>query len=174
MYQRLSQRGNPLMAFAAHQSSSIPFDYVSKLVNTPSTQCGYIGPVIAGLDRPEWFNLYERDPAFSGFVNDLVSLSYESDESPPSAAVIDWVVESSVLAKKLLAQDWKQPHVTSDDSGGVRVSWREGNKEVRAIVPISLERRYLYWQDGAEYGGSPNFGSATLYSFLSRMNEPVR
>jgi len=158
------------MAYASVQET----EYVSNLVNTtpildmaPNSATSYG----AKQDEPEWIKLYSRDKAFAAFVNDLLSLRDEEDEIPPSSDVIDWILESSVLAKKLLAQRWESPRITSDDHGGVRLSWRKGNRELRAVVPANLSARYLYWQEGSEYGGFPNFGSATLYSGLSRMNE---
>jgi hypothetical protein len=155
-------------------------EYVSNLVGTPPTFQGAAGrtdctgELSVESECPEWLTLYYRDKAYAAFVDDLFSLYHEEDETPPCEGVIDWVLESTVLAKSLLAQNWTGPRVTSDDEGGIRLSWREGDRELRAIVPADLSQRYLYWQHGTKYGGIPNFGSATLYLGLSGMNERVR
>lgn len=123
-----------------------------------------------GIEQPEWISLYKRDKSFADFVRDVLSLFQEDEETAPELAVVNWVFQSSVLSKKLLAQNWKAPRVSTDDSGGLRLSWRLGSREVRAVVPADLSARYLYWQKGNEYGGEPNFGSGTLYARLHWLN----
>lgn len=120
---------------------------------------------------PEWIDLYQRDKPFASFVNDVLSLYSEEGETPPESSVVDWVLECSVLAKKLLAQNWIPPRISSDDNGGLRLNWKEGEKELRVVVPANATARYLYWQVGAEFGGVQNFGSATLYTWLRWLNE---
>lgn len=167
------------MAFAGFQDAVEVNEYASNLVNTPPTLD--LAPSRAtyevGFDeqgQPEWIDLYHRDKAFAALTNSLFSLYFEDDETPPSDNVVDWILESSVLPKKLLAGSWRNPRITTDDEGGIRLSWREGDRELRAVIPADLSKRYLYWQNGTEYGGFTNFGSATLYSCLSRMNERTR
>jgi hypothetical protein len=162
------------MAFAAAQeppaveySSSLIEDHPLSGAPKPAsdTEQDALAPM-----RPDWVALYYRDRVYAAFVNDLLSLEFEDDEYPPSPRVVRWILETTVFAKELLAQNWKNPHMTSDDRGGVRLSWRQGDRELRAVVPANLSERYLYWQEGSRYGGYPNFGSATLYSRLSGMN----
>ena len=167
------------MACAGIQAFPSTYEYVPNLVGTSTLQrapgrMDCAGEGGAERECPEWFTLYCRDKAYAAFVDDLFSLYHEEDETPPSDEVVDWVLGSTVWTKMMLDQNWKGPRVTSDDEGGLRLSWREGDRELRAIVPADLSRRYLYWQDGANYGGIPNFGSATLYLRLERMNERVR
>jgi hypothetical protein len=164
------------MAFAAAHDP-IAVEYSSKLINNHPThnpeskRLSETQRAAPAQEQPEWMTLYHRDKVFEAFVNDLLSFHYEDDEPPPSADAIEWILETTVLAKQILAQNWKNPRITSDDQGGVRLSWRDGDRELRAVVPADLSGRYLYWQQGAQYGGFPNFGSATLYSRLSKMNE---
>ena len=168
------------MACAGIQEFPGKHEYASNLVGSAPTiqraaeQTDLISELGAESECPEWLTLYYRDRAYKAFVDDLFSLYQEEDETPPCDHVVDWILESTVLAKTLLAQKWKGPRVTSDDEGGLRLSWREGDRELRAIVPADLSQRYLYWQLGTKYGGTPNFGSATLYLGLSGMNERVR
>jgi len=168
------------MACAEVQEFSTTSGYASNLMGVPPTldrtpsQATYVADNIDGRNPPEWIRLYNRDKAYAAFVDELFSLDREEDETPPNKDVVDWILESTVFPKKLLAQNWKKPHVTSDDEGGVRLSWREEDRELRAIIPANLSERYLYWQHGNEYGGLPNFGSATLYRWLSWMNERDR
>ena len=161
------------MACAEVQEFSTTSGYASNLMGVPS-QATYAADDIDARNPPEWIRLYKRDRAYAAFVDELFSLDHEEDETPPNKDVVDWILESTVFAKKLLAQNWKKPHVTTDDERGVRLSWTEGDREVRAIIPSNLSGRYLYWQRGNEYGGLPNFGSATLYRWLSWMNERDR
>jgi hypothetical protein len=164
------------MACTEVQEFSTTSGYASNLMEVPSTLdkapsvATYSTDDIDALKPPEWIRLYNRDKAYAAFVDELFSLDHEEDETPPNKDVVDWILESTVLAKKLLAQDWKKPHITSDDEGGVRLSWREGDRELRAIIPANLSGRYLYWQHANKYGGISNFASATLYSQLRWMN----
>jgi len=168
------------MAVAGILELPSQYEYASNLVGTPPTiqeaagQINCTGGRSTESECPEWMTLYYRDKAYAAFVDDLFSLYREEDETPPCDHVADWVLGSTVLAKRLLAQNWGGPRVASDDEGGLRLSWRAGDRELRAIVPADLSQRYLYWQRGTEYGGIPNFGSATLYLSLSEMNERVR
>lgn len=165
------------MACAVNQVLPTKNEYDSNLMGSaPIIQRAAVrtGQAIeCGLESecPEWLTLYYRDSVYKSFVDDLFSLYREEDETPPLHDVVDWVLESTVLAKTLLAQNWKNPRVTSDDEGGLRLNWREGDRELRAIVPANLSQRFLYWQLGTKYGGVPNFESGTLYLELSRMNE---
>jgi len=120
---------------------------------------------------PDWVKLYKRDKSFAAFVSDVLSLFYEEDEVDPRPQVKDWVFKSSVLAKRLLGQLWIAPTIMGDDAGGLRISWQQGVREVRAVIPADLSARYLYWQTEKEYGGVPNFGSGTLYARLLWLNE---
>jgi hypothetical protein len=97
-------------------------------------------------------------------------LCADEEETPPTYEVIEWVLESIAFSKKLLASVWKNPHMTTDDSGGIRLSWREEDREVRVVVPADLSARYIYWQKGDRYDGHENFEAATLYSCLRRVN----
>ena len=118
-----------------------------------------------------WIKLFHADKAYADFVNEVFSLSSDEEEAPPADHVVERILELTPFAKQLLAQDWSQPWVTTDGSGGLRLSWRHGTRELRAVLLADRQReRYLYWQDGSEYGAIPNFGSATLFSRLRWLN----
>ena len=58
--------------------------------------------------------------------------------------------------------------VTPDGDGGVRMSWRSGDRQVRvAIAAEGLEGGYLYWQEGTEYGGERRVTPELLARWLS-------
>jgi hypothetical protein len=150
--------------------------YASNLLSDPPAResDSYEEREVIGEDgvqgQPSWIRLYHRDKAFASFVESLFLLRDDEEETPPTHEVVEWLLESIAFSKKLLAGVWKNPHVTTDDAGGIRLSWREEDREVRVVVPADLSARYIYWQKGDRYGGYENFGPATLYSCLRRVN----
>lgn len=131
------------------------------------------GGLPSQAETPEWIALYHSDKTFAAFVNEVFALYQDEDEEvPPSRQVVDWILESAVLSKRLLAQTWSVPRVSTDDQGGIRLSWRNAERELRAVVPAGASsERYIYWQIGDKFGGIPNFSSATLYERLRWVNE---
>ena len=171
------------MACAGYESAVLASRYRPSLVDAPPLyeerasarflqDRSALGTAELPIDlMPDWASLYEQDQYFAAFVNDVLALFNEEDETPPHAEVVLWVFASSVLAKRLLGQNWTVPRIATDDAGGLRLSWRSGQKELRAVIPADLSLRYLYWQNGDDHGGEHNFGSGTLYSRLQWMNE---
>lgn len=128
----------------------------------------------SGQQEPEeWLNLYHNDKVYASFANDLFLLDIdEEEEMPPAHEVVDMALELTPLSKKLLAQNWIKPRVTTDDRAGLRMSWRNDRREVRAVILANAtNERYLYWQEGSRYEAIPNFGSATLFERLNWLNE---
>ncbi len=118
-----------------------------------------------------WIRLFHTDKTFQDFVNEVFSLSLDEEERPPAGHVVEQLLQLTPFAKTLLAQEWSQPWITTDGNGGLRLSWRRGTRELRAVLLADRQReRYLYWQDGPEYGAIPNFGSATLFTRLRWLN----
>ena len=121
-------------------------------------------------ELPSWIRLFHTDKTFQDFVNEVFFLSLDEEETPP-AGHVEQLLQLTPFAKTLLAQEWSQPWVTTDGSGGIRLSWRREARELRAVLSADPQReRYLYWQDGSEYGAIPNFGSATLFTRLHWLN----
>jgi hypothetical protein len=118
-----------------------------------------------------WIKLFHADKSYAEFVNEVFFLSLDEEEAPPSAHVVEQLLQITPFAKTLLAQEWSKPWITTDGSGGLRLSWRRGARELRAVLLADTQQeRYLYWQDGSEYGAIPNFGSATLFTRLRWLN----
>jgi hypothetical protein len=171
------------MACAGYESAVLASRYQSSLIDAPPLfeerdpsrfvqyRSGMGTAELPAEGLPDWVRLYEQDRHFAAFVNEILSLFTEQDEIPPHGEVVIWVLASSVLAKQLLGQKWAIPRVSTDDAGGLRLSWRNGAKELRAVVPADLLSRYLYWQDGEKHGGDHSFGSGTLYARLQWLNE---
>ena len=123
-------------------------------------------------DELPWMKLFHNDELYKVFVNELFCLNCDDEgETPPASHVIEQILELTPFAKSLLAHEWSTPWITTDDSGGIRLSWRQGARELRAVVPAESRReRYLYWQEGSSHGTIPTFGSATLFTRLHWLN----
>ncbi len=121
-------------------------------------------------DELPWIKLFHADKAYKDFVNELFSLRLDEEEIPPADHVVEQILELTPFAKQLLAQDWSQPWITTDESGGIRLSWRHGSRELRAVLLAEPRERYIYWQEGSRYGVIPNFVSATLFAWLRWLN----
>ena len=113
------------MAFAGFQEAAEVSEYVSNLVNTPPTldmapSRATYEVNVDELGQPEWMDLYHRDKAFAALTNSLFSLYHEDDETPPSEGVVDWILETSVLPKKLLpvAGEIPESHLTTKAASG--------------------------------------------------------
>jgi len=83
----------------------------------------------------------------------------------------DQIAENARDAALALAQSayanapnkWSSPRVATDGGGGVRLTWRSGEKELRAVFPADARRtHYLFKEHGEEHSIIRNFTSATL------------
>jgi hypothetical protein len=62
-----------------------------------------------------------------------------------------------------LRDKWKTPRIATDGGGGLRLTWRFGERELRAVIPADTSRpRYLYVEQGDEHYTVKNFTSMTL------------
>lgn len=113
--------------------------------------------------------LLEEDLQFRDFIDDLLSLFSENEEDEPAVAenALVQALDLTPLARSLLAQRWPSPRVATDGAGGIRLNWKTGARELRAVIPGKTNReRYLYWEDGDRYGAVQNFTAASLYRWM--------
>lgn len=115
--------------------------------------------------------LLSEDPVFSAFFQDVRALQDEDDDIPPDEKALAEVLRLVPFSRSQLAQRWAAPRVAPDGYGGVRLTWKHNQREVRAVISgIQTTRSsYIYWEDGDEYGTVSNFTPATLYSYLDRL-----
>jgi hypothetical protein len=163
------------MAFVADSTETL--GYASGRVSpNPAAESGgqelNLSSLIHGQLAEElpWIRLFHADKAYRDFVNEVFSLSSDEEETHPANHVVEQMLEITPFAKLLLAQDWSQPWITTDGSGGIRLSWRHGSRELRAVFLAEPRERYIYWQDGSPHGVIPNFVSATLFAWLRWLN----
>ena len=53
--------------------------------------------------------------------------------------------------------------VAPDGAGGIRILWRQDDKQVRLVVPAAGAREaYLYWQEGDAYDGEKNVSAPAV------------
>ena len=93
-------------------------------------------------ELPSWIRLFHTDKTFQDFVNEVFFLSLDEEETPPAGHVVEQLLQLTPFAKTLLAQEWSQPWVTTDGSGGIRLSWRrEAPRAARSAFCRSSTRK---------------------------------
>ena len=119
-------------------------------------------------------SLLSEDSVFSAFFQDVKALQDDEEEDvPPDSQALAEVLRLTPFSRIQLAQYWSSPRVASDGFGGVRLTWRKDQREVRAIISGGQTARnsYLYWEDANGYGTVPNFTAATLFTYLERLEK---
>jgi hypothetical protein len=119
-------------------------------------------------------SLLGEDSVFKAFFQEIESLQKDEEEDvPPDSHSVSEVLRLVPFSRSQLAQHWFPPRVASDGFGGIRLSWQKGWYEVRAVISgrETARANYLYWEDGNAYGTVPNFTSATLFTYLNKMEK---
>ena len=114
---------------------------------------------------------FPQDPVFDRLFEEISLLRVDPDEdAPPTQFAVNEALGLIGSVRARLTGYWTEPHIATDGYGGLRFSWRNDQKEVRAIIPRKTKgRQYLYWEDGDQYDTVDNFTSVTLASFLDRL-----
>jgi len=101
----------------------------------------------------------------------IIEISSDEDEdAPPNQVSVCSTIALCQTSAAILGHRWPKPRVATDGFGGLRLSWRSGKSELRAVISGSeLRDSYLYWQNEAGYGSTNNFTGVTLFSHLERM-----
>lgn len=105
-------------------------------------------------------------------VNDLVQLQANADEEGlerpteyaygHAAQVIGCAYSMFWLRESLEYNKLVKPNITTDDLGGIRISWRISGRILRANFGADSEHRsYLYFEDG-QLHGVEGLGGETL------------
>jgi hypothetical protein len=116
-------------------------------------------------------NSVAEDRPLKDLARLIVDIRNDRDEeSPPTDYAVSQTISLVETSAMLLAQRWKLPRLATDGYGGLRLSWKENNRELRAVVTASREKeRYLYWEDPGGYGSISNFTAITLFSYLDSL-----
>jgi len=106
-------------------------------------------------------------------VRELVAVRHESeeDEYGPLRATeyaFSRTVEGVAECYALMRDNLSTPLVSTDSSGGIRLTWIRGGRQVRAVFPGSpSDRRYLYHEGPAGYGAIHDFDGNALAKQLN-------
>jgi hypothetical protein len=91
----------------------------------------------------------------------------------PTEYAIEKAIELVSKAAKLIPAKFFKAWVSTEDSGGVSLTWSKPvlEKEVRLVIPPTPDRKiYLYHEKSAEYGVEYNVSAKTLGYWLSWCN----
>jgi hypothetical protein len=111
------------------------------------------------------------DAPLTMLANELsVILNDEDEDAPPTPYAINQSILVCTVPSQLLSHNWRKPRIATDGYGGIRLSWKSGKRELRAVVAGSQDRdRYLYWEDESGYGSISNFTAVTLFTYLDAL-----
>lgn len=133
----------------------------SRVSNKPSGESCWLSPLDPSAAKDSFlafcievlrFNLQEEN---------------EDEEDKISDEARDAALSITQRAYARMPGSWLTPYVDADGSGGVRLSWKHGNKELRAVFPNSTRRtQYLYWENSEKHWIVPNFTAETLCNGL--------
>jgi hypothetical protein len=102
--------------------------------------------------------------SFLTFVNEILTFNKsEDDEDQISDDALGIALPLAMGAYGLSPNMWRRPRIATDGGGGVRLTWRAGEKEIRAVFRADMLRsRYLYVEKGEDHSTIKDFTSATL------------
>jgi len=139
----------------------------------------------APLPGEEWVSI--GDP--SGFADTLVQIRElatgdQSDEygllRPTTYAqqrTLELLSQSFFIVVAGLASEGQRcsrfPHgaVTTDDQGGLRIEWAEGDRAVHLVVPSEPDgQSYIYHEMGQDYAAEKRVSGTALAQWLARLS----
>ena len=116
----------------------------------------------AGRRWFSWDSPTSKD-SFLAFCTEVLQYNNEDEEDQIAQNARDAALAIAQSAYTSVPPKWKSPRVATDGGGGVRLTWRSGEKELRAVFPADTRRaQYLYVEDGDEHWMIRNFTATTL------------
>ena len=101
--------------------------------------------------------------SFLAFCTEVLQFDHEDEDDQMATNARDAALALAQSAYANVPNRWTSPRVASDGGGGVRLTWKSGNKELRAVFPAQAGRmQYLYKEQGQEHSMISNFTSTTL------------
>jgi len=119
-------------------------------------------------------SLLADDSLFRSFFQEVTALQDDPEEdAPPDSHALAEILRLVPLSRNQLAQRWFMPRISSDGFGGVRLTWRSGQTEVRAVISggQTTRKSYLYWENRDNYGTVIDFTPTTLLTHLRKQTE---
>ena len=126
----------------------------------------YISSSEAGRSLTEFT---QDDTNRSRILHDLITLATaEADEIPVSRFAIAQALGLVGTIVTFMQHATRKPRVVDDGGGGIRMTWRTKEREVRIALPSEAKgERYLYWDAQSKYDIVSNFTEVTLFDRLS-------
>jgi hypothetical protein len=113
------------------------------------------------------FNAPAANESFLAFCTEVLQYNHEDEDDKMAKVARDAALATAQSAYANVPNRWMSPRVATDGGGGVRLTWKFADKELRAIFPADVARmQYLYKEKGEEHSMIPNFTWATLCSQL--------
>lgn len=97
-------------------------------------------------------------------VDELPNIAefYENDDEIPPTEILLGIAKSFIKSAmaEFKEQYPKAKFITPDLNGGLRIEYRNGEKDLRLI--LRTDTIFLYWQEGDQYGGVEIGGNRAL------------
>ena len=101
--------------------------------------------------------------SFLAFCTEVLQFNSDDEDDQMAENARDAALAITESAYTMLPHKWRTPRVATDGGGGVRLTWKSGEKELRAVFPADPARsQYLYLERGDCHTMIPNFTAATL------------
>jgi hypothetical protein len=106
--------------------------------------------------------------SFLAFYNDVLSLMEgDGDDAPATPHALGLAIDISQKVFARLSTAWRNPVVSTDGGGGVRLRWKTAGKEIRAVIPSRPTRpQYLYVETPDKHYTVKNFTALSLFEEL--------
>jgi hypothetical protein len=101
--------------------------------------------------------------SFLAFCTEVLQYNKEDEDDQIAQNAQEAALAITQSAYASVPNKWRSPRVATDGGGGIRLTWRSGEKELRAVFPADVGRmRYLYVEHGEKHWLIRNFTAATL------------
>jgi hypothetical protein len=161
-------------------ANPMPYYYSANVISSdiePSDLDTEMATQTSSASSDKWFErrdwsvapvMHDSD-SFLAFLNEILTFNSEDDEDQITDNALGIALFTTKRAYAQRPNSWRRPRIATDGGGGVRLTWRAGEKEIRAVFPADMRRpHYLY----IEEGDTPlplinNFTSITLWDKLA-------
>lgn len=101
--------------------------------------------------------------SFIAFCTEVLQFNLEDEDDQIARSARDEALTVTLGAYTQLPQKWRNPRISTDGGGGVRLTWKTGSKELRAVFPADVTRpRYLYIEEQDKHSLIRYFTATTL------------
>jgi hypothetical protein len=147
----------PSLYASTMEVGSLPVDLsrrTSRLDSDKSTEAGQAWTSWDSPSPPE---------SFHAFCTEVLQYNKEDEDDQIAQNARDAALTLTLNTYASVPNKWRSPRIATDGGGGVRLTWKSGDKEMRAVFPASSRRaHYLYSEQGEGHSMIPNFTAATL------------